>query len=1056
MDKKDLFESGSCSTCHTKIRNIIMLEKDKNEKGDLFNRLVSDVLHALGFGEPRYNVPMAGREIDMVLQHRTEKRFALVESKAQKEKVGGTDINKFVGALDVERGKYGRDGNSVVGYFIARSGFTAAAREQENERSAVRKERGENSELILLGPSDITRELIQGNVICSLEKAVSAVKQPSNGALSLCEKVDLIACEQGWIWVLYYAHLPRQTATHFAFVHADGNQLLNNIAEILIKKARSQNIAFSKLLYLASTSDAKLDKQAAQYAYFRYLENELGEIQFEGMPTGKLDDAVKVNLENIFVPLRFEYNDTLISGNEFQDGQISQYKQISIAKVLNRTSRAAILAKPGGGKSTLIRRIALAYAFPERRIKVDDGLPDCNWFPVYIRCRDLGDEATKSIFEIIGSIVHRTETINNKRPFEVLVEDALQDGRVLLLIDGLDEISNEKNRICFVNQLRTFVATYPTIHLIITSREAGFRVVAGTLASYCEQYSIANFRTKEIRNLSLKWHKAILGESAQAKAESNKVCDIILHDQRMITLAGNPLLLTTLLFVKRCVGYLPTKKRQLYEEMIKLLLVTWNSLAHDKLDMDETEPQLAYVAYYMTTRGQQKITKDKLTKSITESRKLLPELLDYTELSPSKFIDQVEERSSLLIQMGLEEDEKGQWAPSYEFSHLSFQEYLTAKAIVNGWISNSDNYDPLDTLIQHIGEDHWIEVIPLVAVLLGRDAKPLIERLIELSAKDEIFDDVIAIEELNKLENVAPVHLANCVASEVPMNQDLLERAIRLIVKRKITIDARAKLRINSPALINVFETILKSKYGGNYQEVIKKTLFEPYADTYTPYCANTWEELCRIQKEGEYNLREIIQLLTNKNHKEQATGTLRLMHFAFKLYQETRRNPEAKLQKPDRDTSINLFSAVIQLLQTNDLLSIYSATWCIAWSGYAAADIIPHEFLPSIAKRLAELWVCADFPYNFTRMISWGLGCICMSDLSQENFHDVNGLTEAIENYYISPRNQYDCNTAIHLAIFTDHWTKKEIQERISMNESKLRFSRFIKESGFNYKKTK
>lgn len=142
----------------------------------------------------------------------------------------------------------------------------------------------------------------------------------------------------------------------------------------------------------------------------------------------------------------------------------------------------------------------------------------------------------------------------------------------------------------------------------------GYSAVAGTLASYCEQYSIANLEEKEIRYLSLKWHQAILGESDKTEADSNNVCDIILNDPRITALAENPLMLTTLLFVKRWVGYLPTKKYRLYEEMIKLLLVTWNAVAHDKLDMDETEPQLAFVAYYMTTQGQQKITRDKLEK----------------------------------------------------------------------------------------------------------------------------------------------------------------------------------------------------------------------------------------------------------------------------------------------------------------------------------------------------------------------------------------------------------------------------------------------------------
>ena len=35
-----------------------------------------------------------------------------------------------------------------------------------------------------------------------------------------------------------------------------------------------------------------------------------------------------------------------------------------VAEILRKTSRLAILAAPGGGKSTLLKRLAVAYAFP--------------------------------------------------------------------------------------------------------------------------------------------------------------------------------------------------------------------------------------------------------------------------------------------------------------------------------------------------------------------------------------------------------------------------------------------------------------------------------------------------------------------------------------------------------------------------------------------------------------------------------------------------------------------------------------------------------------------
>ena len=89
----------------------------------------------------------------------------------------------------------------------------------------------------------------------------------------------------------------------------------------------------------------------------------------------------------------------------------------------------------------------------------------------------------------------------------------------------------------------------------------------------------------------------------------------------------------------------------------------------------------------------------------------MPDLLGYTTVSPSNFIDQVEERSSLLIQQGLEKNERGKLVPSYEFSHLSFQEYLTAKAVVEGW-TPEDMDHAVSHLKAHLDETQWLEVVP--------------------------------------------------------------------------------------------------------------------------------------------------------------------------------------------------------------------------------------------------------------------------------------------------------------------------------------------------------
>ena len=638
-----------------KLRRIQVLEKNPNKKGDLFGRLISDLFHSLGYDEPRLNIHKSGREIDLNSFHRTEHKIAIAECKAHEEKIGGADINKFVGVIDAEKRKIKKDiltkSYSVVGYFVSLSGFKETAIEQEKDI--------DNTRVILIQPEKLIEELIRGRIIVSTEKAVSSLNC-SDSNLTLIEYADLIATEKGWIWALYYSDSNGQKTTHVALIHAEGKPLLKDLAEEIINLDSNENKIFDKLKLVnneesSSIFQAKLNE--SEKKYFKYLENELGEIHFEGLPTDKEAGSVKVKLENIFVPLHLTHQ--IQNSRKKNEIDSKENKREGIGEILTKNSRLAILAKPGGGKSTLIKRIAIAYAFPERRKQINDKLPDKNWFPIFLRCRELGEKVTLSITDIINGIPTRAEIHSCSQEFSIIVSKSLQNGNALLLIDGLDEIAEDKNRIAFINQLRTFIATYPTINIIVTSREAGFRVVGGSLATYCENYIVSNLIEPEIEELCLKWHKSIIDESENTIKESKKLSDLILKDSRIKVLAENPLLLTTLMFVKRWAGYLPTKRSVLYQEMIKLLLVTWNVEGHEILDIEEAEPQLAFVAYWMTKNGQQTITAEELNNCLIDARKQMPEILGYTNISPSEFIKRVESRSSLLIMSGHKRSESG-------------------------------------------------------------------------------------------------------------------------------------------------------------------------------------------------------------------------------------------------------------------------------------------------------------------------------------------------------------------------------------------------------------
>ena len=791
----------------------------------------------------------------------------------------------------------------------------------------------------------------------------------------------------------------------------------------------------------------KADKETVRDAYFEYLARELGIIQFDGIPTDKTAGAVKAELERIFVPLEFE---CVITEEEQESREEISDKEYTIGKILSEGSRAAILAKPGGGKSTLIRRIALAYAYPARKKEVDDHLPDERWFPVYIRCRDLGEILPGSILDSIFSIINRAELSRYREAFERLIEEQLEQGRMLLLIDGLDEIADEKKRICFVDQLYSFVNAYPSVHLIVTSREAGFRAVSGKLGSYCRQYTIADLDEKRIYQLSKNWHRALIDNPRQAKEDSENVCRIILQDSRITALARNPLLLTTLLFVRRWLGYLPTKKCQLYQEMIKLLLVSWNAGAHNKMDMDETEPQLAFVAYCMTKAGKQTIRRGELIRYIAEARTARPDLLGYTEISPAAFIIQVEERSSILIQQGLEEDERGNLEPSYEFSHLSFQEYLTAKAISENWLPKEDQQRPekvyLTILKKNSGKVQWREVIPLTAVLLKSDAKPAMEYLLEICKENlESAHPDIKTGRLRSL--IEAFHLANCIACEVPLAPEILESALLVIAQLSYSIESVRDGDFLGVQGYDVFTTIYHSeKYGKSLRRVVEKELFENRKCEMLSGLTNVWSRIY-YEETGKPGLNEIAEIISEENRENRIKGALLMMLWVFDMkyvHRETEKGQKAA-EEINQGVLLRIFRAVLEMLRCEDTAVCSAACWCAAWSGYNRADIIPKEYALDIAIQLIHLWAALKEPYEIRRYLSWAVSTNSQCGLAIEKD---DALSKAITEHAEHPENEFDKDAAACLRLMLGEITVKNLNEVKVSRE--LMESRFLKDLGY------
>lgn len=733
-----------------------ILEPDPNRRGDLFGRLMADLFVALGYEQPRINIHKSGREIDLSANHRLEQRRAIGECKATEETTGGADLNKFVGVLDAEQGK----NEKITGYFISLAGFKETAIEQERQRRKTK--------IVTLTGEQVVNELIKGRIIIAEERATELAGRCCAGRddLKLDGAPELVAHDRGWIWIIYYSD--GKIRTRYVLIHADGTPLAITLARQISASDQATGGCLHKLICLnphpeSAMVGSEIDV-AAMSAYGRYIAEECGNIQLDGLPADSDVGSRRLKLENLFVPLHI-------------DIPIKQQFRQTIGAALKEHSCLAVLAAPGGGKSTLIKRIAVAYANPERRALIHDELPERNWLPLFFRCRELRGLARASFSELLDALAQREPVRQHALAFRAHVDRALADGRVLLLVDGLDEISDPGDRAAFVCTMRTALQAYPSTAIIVTSREAGFRHVAAHLAPVCTPATLSPFDADDIRRLSVGWHKEVVSDSEKVRTDAEQLARTISGNDRIQRLAVNPLLLTTLLLVKRWVGSLPTRRAVLYGKAVEVLLITWNTEGHEPIPEEEALPQLCYVASAMMIANVERISRPSLAKLIQEARHALPTELGYVKGTVEDFIHRVEDRSSLLMMTG-HDIEDARIVEFFEFRHLTFQEFLTAKAMVSGWHPGRGDTDTLVSVLeQHFDDEKWREVIPLAASLGGKSTEKLINHLTEMVVTDG------TVEPWEVREQPSYIALGHCLADEAAARPETIRSALRALLK---------------------------------------------------------------------------------------------------------------------------------------------------------------------------------------------------------------------------------------------------------------------------------
>jgi predicted NACHT family NTPase len=389
-------------------------------------------------------------------------------------------------------------------------------------------------------------------------------------------------------------------------------------------------------------------------------------------------------------------------------------KQIPGMQAVETYPKLRVLGKPGIGKTTFLQHLA---------IQCSRGTFAKEQVPIFILLREFAEEAERSgEFNLFNYL--RQVCLTSGIASSSVLESLLQAGRVLLLMDGIDEVLNH-DIAAVLKEIRKFSDQYYKNHFVVSCRTAAQKLRVRGFTDV----EIAPFTQAQITTFAQKWFVALTKTTARSGGEQSAefVQKLDLPENwQFRQLVVTPLFLHLACWVFQGQGKFPTKRSEFYKQGLDLLLGKWDEargVERDDIYRGFLLPQklrmLSQLAAVTFEQGQYFFEQRIIEQYIGEYLQNLPGASlepEELQLESEAMLKSIEAQHGLLIERA-----RG----IFSFSYLAFQEYFTARKIVA-----SHNLRALEQtlggLVSHISDPHWREVFLLTAAML-RSADSLVQ-----------------------------------------------------------------------------------------------------------------------------------------------------------------------------------------------------------------------------------------------------------------------------------------------------------------------------------------